>query len=191
MFPQSPLFLTPSGGLRVESTDVFYAYGFDFANVIRVPQAELMGSSALPDGPNLRMPPANRLRNDNGTFYEIVDLGNNNLVRRGVTAAEVFQGRGFQWCECRLNTAGIPNDQLVGNYGSIFRDGTLLREPNGTISIISNGKRMGFATAGAFTSLGYRFEGAVPVASGDPMGSARADAWGALKAPRSGSGQAP
>ena len=153
----------------ITGTDVFYAYGFDFANVINVSQEEL---NALSDGPNLGMPPANRLRNDNGTFYEIVDLGNNNLVRRGVTSAEVFQGQGFQWCECRLSAAGIPNDQLVGNYGSIFRDGTLLREPNGTISIISNGKRMSFATAGAFTSLGYRFADTVPVSSGDPNAAA-------------------
>jgi hypothetical protein len=147
---------------------IFYAYGFDFRNAISVGEDEL---TAIPLGQDLASPPANYLRNSNGTIYELTDQG----YKRGFPSPDVFQGQGFRWSDIQnASVGGIPDDPTFAIYQSPFRDGTILcildtsnngRQcvGGGTLYVISDSYRVPFATLTSFQTLGYQLQDATPV----------------------------
>lgn len=152
----------------VPSESVFYDYGFDFANVIKISHEEFIRT---PFGGILDSHPSPRLRNDGGTVYEIIARGNQ-FYKRGFTTRASFEGQGFRWSDVvTASVAGIPDDPIMPVYSAPFRDGTLVAEldisvlpsvrrikPNTPVYIISNSRRRAFVSAPAFTNLGYRFD---------------------------------
>lgn len=178
--PQGTVWLIEGGHRRgIPSVDVFRAYGFDFANVIKVSPDEI---SCLPEGGILQMPPPNtatspRLVNDNGVIYEITDKGR----RRGFASARIFSGQGFRWEDVKLGSAAsYHDDPNIPVYNSPFREGTLIAQldtsnqqrrimPNTPIYIISDSKKrkFNFSSGDLFLKLGYRFEDVVTLPSLD------------------------
>ncbi|MBS1795863.1 MAG: VCBS repeat-containing protein [Acidobacteria bacterium] len=153
------------GGQRwgIPSESVFYAYGFDFSNVVKVSHAEFLN---LPAGGIMNPPPSGRLRNSGSTVYEIVSRGSQ-LYKRGFPSLAAFYGQGFQWSDVvNQSVAGIPDDPFIPVYSSPFRDGTLVAEldetvtpavrrikPNTPVYIISNSKKRAFTNENSFLNL--------------------------------------
>jgi murein DD-endopeptidase MepM/ murein hydrolase activator NlpD len=154
----------------VPNTSVFWAYGYDFADVIDVTNEEI---ACVADGPTLQSPPASRLRSVNGVVYEITDRG----FKRGFPTPEILQGQGFRFADVEVGSVtGILDDPDVPTYNTPFRDGTLLCQRSAsqprtcttgaTVYIVTNSKKRAFASESAFLSLGYRFEEVTPVDAG-------------------------
>jgi N-acetylneuraminic acid mutarotase len=115
----------------IPSESVFYAYGFDFANVIKISPEEF---DHIPWGGILSAPPSSRLRNSGGTIYEIIDRGGQ-LYKRGFPTLPSFYGQGFKWDDIQSQSvAGIPDDSYIPVYSSQFRDGTLIGELDETVT---------------------------------------------------------
>ncbi len=161
------VYLIQAGKLRgIPSPAVFYAYGFDFGKVISVGLQEIQ---ALPQGSLLGPPPAAFLVNDGGTIYEVTDQH----YKRGITSQLIFDGVGFRWSDIQQqSTATLLEDPTFRNYTLPYREGSILCTldssghgcaTNSTYYVVSDGQIAGFATATAFTSLGYVFTDAFPV----------------------------
>ena len=165
------------GGQRrgIPSMDVFYAYGYDFKDVVNISAEEL---SCFREGSALGPPPSPRLRTEGATTYEITDRG----FRRGFPSAKVFQGQGFRWTDVSAGGAfGIPGDPNVPVYFSPFRDGSLVQEQGSpVVYVISNSRKRPFGSSSAFLALGYRFDDVIVIdsatASSIPTGETITDA---------------
>jgi murein DD-endopeptidase MepM/ murein hydrolase activator NlpD len=150
------------------SEAVFNAYGLDFKDAIIVPSEQL---GCIPNGPAMNMPPSPRLRIDNGVVYEITDRG----FKRGFPSMVILRGQGFRLEDAQVaNVSAFPNDPAVPVYNTPYRDGALLCElqatgttrqcrPGATVYVVSNSRRLAFASEPAFRALGYRFEDAMPI----------------------------
>ena len=179
--PNKTVWLLQGGKRRgIPSESVFYAYGFDFGNVINISHEELV---CFQDDGVLNPPPPSRLINIGGPVYEITERG----YKRGFPSAQIFQALGFRWDDVHAGSVnGIPDDPLL-DTGSVYwipyRDGTLLQATDGSdraVYIVSSGRIKGFTTQSSFQSLGYRFEDVVSVSgaliSSLPKGSPITDA---------------
>ncbi|HEX6188376.1 MAG TPA: peptidoglycan DD-metalloendopeptidase family protein [Pyrinomonadaceae bacterium] len=150
----SEVYLVEGGKKRgIPTTAVFYAYGYDFANVINISAEEF---TCLANGPNLASPPPSRLRNVNNTIYEVTDRN----FKRAFPSAMIFQGQGFRWTDIQSGSvSGIADDPNIPVYNAPFRDGTLVQASGSqNVYVISNSTKRLLDSSSTLISLGYRFE---------------------------------
>lgn len=95
--------------------------------------------------------PDGTLIKGSGPAVYYVDSGR----RRGIASASIFVSR-FDWS----SLIGV-SDYAFSLYQEGpplgFRDGVLIRTPDGTVSIVSSGKRRGFVTQDAFLGMGFSY----------------------------------
>jgi N-acetylneuraminic acid mutarotase len=167
--PNNTVYLIREGRrVGIPSESVFYAYGFDFSNVVKISHSEFV---CYEDGGLLDMPPARRVVNANGVFYEIT-YGHR---KRGFASLSAFFGQGFRFSDVQSgDVGGIDDDPVVPVYSSPFRDGTLVGEldissgmrrvrPGTPIYLISNSAKREVASITALNDLGYRVVDGVPI----------------------------
>jgi surface antigen len=132
---------------------VFVTNGFNWHRVIRATAQEL---SCYPTDSALQPGTARRLVRNKGTVYQITDKG----YKRGFASGTAFEGLGYSWGSVvdvsDSELALYPDDPAAPVLTSPLPDGTLIKTPNnGTIYVITNGKKRGFASGTAFQALGY------------------------------------
>jgi murein DD-endopeptidase MepM/ murein hydrolase activator NlpD len=157
----------------IPTQTIFYAYGYEYANVITVSQQEF---ACIANGPDLASPTntaeSPRLRSDNGTTYEITDLS----FKRAFPSPQVFLGQGFRWSDVQNSSvAGIADDLQIPIYNSPFREGTLIKAQDmAPVYIISNSQKREFDSPSTLQALGYRLGDVIvtdsATASGIPTG---------------------
>ncbi|MEK9180631.1 MAG: hypothetical protein AAB871_00145 [Patescibacteria group bacterium] len=103
--------------------------------------------------------PTGALINDNGTIYLITSEG-----RAAFPSEAVFRSHGFEFNMAQENNyedAKLPLAPVLK-----YRDGTLVND-NGTIFLISEGKKYGFKTWQAFLAGGYNLSAAISASIAD------------------------
>jgi surface antigen len=132
----------------------FVTNGFNWHRVIKATSQELScytTDSALQPGTARRL-----VKSSNGTIYMITDRG----YKRGFTSSTAFEGLGYSWGSVAAisdsELALYPDDPAAPVLTSPLPDGTLIKTPvNGTIYVITNGKKRGITSGTAFQNMGY------------------------------------
>lgn len=88
-----------------------------------------------------------------------------NKARRPLPSPGVLESH-FRWNEI-INFADTDLHLYPESSALGYRDGSLIHTPDGTVWIVSDGKRRGFTSAEAFTGLGYSWSNIKPVAWGE------------------------
>jgi SpoIID/LytB domain protein len=161
--PDGTVFIISDGRRRgFTSASVFQGLGFDWKDIVNVSFAEarlhrlgspVSSTAKHPDGALMRV-------HGRPTVWWVVDG-----KVRAVPSLRVFNSW-FKWSE----VVGISRSQLLKhpkgkNLG--FRDGTLIRTPDGTVWAISNRRRRGFSSAGVFVNLRYSWSNVAGVSWGE------------------------
>ena len=170
--PRGTVWLIENGKRRGVTSDwVFASHGFSWYRLIKGTDQELScipTDTNLPDGSSRRV-----VKSSNGTIYLITDKG----YKRGFASADVFTGLGYSWLELTAisdaELATYPNDPVAPVLTSPLPDGTLIKASgSNTIYVITDGKKRGITSSGAFTLLGYDWNRVVtvPVATFNTIG---------------------
>jgi hypothetical protein len=139
----------------IPSDWVFASNGLTWYRLINATDQELSCipvDTNLPDGSTRQI-----VKSSNGTIYLITDKG----YKRGFVSADVFTGLGYSWKEVvsisDYDLSTHPDDPVAPVLTSPLPDGTLVTGSggDGTIYVITDGKKRGITSASAFTLLGY------------------------------------
>lgn len=141
----------------------FVTNGFNWYRVVKATAQELScyaTDSALQPGTVRRL-----VKSSNGTIYLITDKG----YKRGFASGMAFEGLGYSWesavAVSDSELALYPDDPVAPVLTSPLPDGTLITPGNGTIYVITNGKKRGITSATAFQNMGYDWGRVVTVQS--------------------------
>ncbi len=133
------------------TADVFKALGYSFANLPKINLSDYPVGPVITD--QTQPHPDGSLVLDGKTIWWI-----NSGQKQGFESMAVFNTYGFTLGRVVKANPGdlqLPTGPLVK-----FRDGTLVKD-GGNYYLISDGKKLQFASAGALSSLGYKVANAV------------------------------
>src|SRR3989344_252649 len=133
------------------SAEVFNQLGYSFVGLLKINLADYTAGPVIASGTEVH--PEGALILDHGTVWWV-----KNGQRMGFESEAVFKTYGFTFGRVVASNAtdmALPTGPLVK-----FRDGTLVND-NGTVYVVSDGKKLGFRNMNALTSRGYAIKNSI------------------------------